>query len=109
MVGGAARAGRSRVRVRPRSRLRGIAQAIVIIDLRHLPLLVWQKLAAVSYDHPVALRVFLLADIHLEVDRTHDPISEHLMNQGFDGCAIDLGDLVKTVDQRVNWDGAVKR
>jgi hypothetical protein len=50
----------------------GTAQVPAIRELRGLPLFIGQELAVVSHDHAVALRVFFLADVHLEVDGAHD-------------------------------------
>jgi hypothetical protein len=39
---------------------------------------------------------------HLEIDGAHDAVAELLVNQFLDGRAVDLDQLVKTIDGRVD-------
>src|SRR5262249_8395213 len=72
------------------------------------PLLIRQEFAVVGHDHAVALRVFLLANVHFEVDGAHNAVSKHLMNERFDGCAIDLGNFMEAINERVYGHGTVQ-
>ena len=67
-----------------------------------LPLLVGEELAVQRDHHAIAMRIFLLPDIHGEVDGTHDAVSELFMNDFLDGTAIDLHDLIKSVGTTVS-------
>ncbi len=74
-----------------------------------LPLLIGQELAVHGDDDAVALRVLLLADVQLEVDGAHDAVAEHLVDDGLEGRPVDLGDLVKAIDERVHGDRLADR
>ena len=51
--------------------------------------------------HTVSFRIRFPLDLHIEIDRAHDAVTELLFNQRLPGCPIGLYELLKTVDERV--------
>src|ERR1700679_843106 len=62
---------------------------------------VWQKLAGHRDADTVAFRVFLAADLHIEVDSAHDAVTEFLLDECLPRCAVGLHELMEAVDQWV--------
>src|SRR5207244_1508766 len=76
---------------------------------RTSPLLVGEELARVDDLDAVALGVLDAADVDVEVDGAHDPVAEHLVDDGLDARPVHLGDLVEPVDEGVDGDAGVER
>lgn len=60
-----------------------------------LPLAVGEELAIAGNLDTIPFGILDLLDLHLKVDRTHNAIAEHLMDESFDRGAIDQGDFME--------------
>src|SRR5206468_3758657 len=69
------------------------------------PFLIRQELPIHRDDHPVAFGILLLLNVHLKVNGTHDTVAEHLVNDGLERGAVDLGDLVEAIDEGIGGNG----
>ena len=68
-------------------------------SVRYLP--IREEFAAEGQLDPVAFRVGLALDRHVEVDGAHDAVAEFLLDQLLPGRAVDLHQLVEAVDQGI--------
>src|SRR5215510_8851449 len=66
------------------------------------PLLVRQEFAIIGHHDAVTLGIFYLLNVHFKVDGAHDAITEHLMDERFNGGAVDLRNLMESVDEWVH-------
>jgi len=80
----------------------------VLANLR-LPFLVGQGLSFHRNYDPVPFGIFLLLDVHREVDGAHDAVTEHFVDERLDRGPVDLRDLVNAVDQRIDRHGLADR
>jgi hypothetical protein len=66
------------------------------------PFPIGEKLTVIGDLDAIALGIRHLLNVHFKVDGTHNAIAKHLMNECLNSGAIDLRDLVESVDQRIN-------
>jgi hypothetical protein len=52
--------------------------------------LIRQEFAGHGDPHAITLRVLLAVDVHIEVDRAHDAVTELFLNERFPRCAVCL-------------------
>jgi hypothetical protein len=74
-----------------------------------LPFFVRQELAIHRDDDAIPLGILLLLHVQLEADRAHDAVAEHLVDDRLERRAIDLGDLVESVDERIDVHRLIER
>src|SRR5271166_1626375 len=91
----------------PMSQFRSIAS--IGGHSRFSVLLIWEEFAAQGQLHAVAFGIGLAFDRHVEIDRTHDAVAELLLDQLLPSRAVDLHELIETVDQRVRRHRARQR
>src|ERR1700722_9629029 len=73
------------------------------------PFSVWQELAVIGKNDAVAVRVGPSLDVQFEINRAHDAIAEHFVDQRLDRRSVHLRHLVQPIDQRIDRYGAVQR
>jgi hypothetical protein len=73
------------------------------------PFLVRQELSVHRDDDAISLGILFLLHVQLEVNRAHDAVAEHLVDDRLEGCAVNPGDLAETLDERIRGHCLVER